>query len=245
MRPVIVTLHGGLRALARRHGTGSLEVPLRHPRSTKDAVESLGVPHTEVSAVVVDGTSRGWDHLVTGGETVEVHDRADGPVPGVRSLVAPPRLPRPVRVVADVHLGTLARRLRVLGVDTWWRNDTDDAQLADVAVAQERVLLTRDRGLLMRRTVVHGVLLRTDDPDTQLVEVVQRLGLADQALPGHRCPRCNGVVVPVPREQVLGELEPGTRAAGYRDFGRCRDCDQLYWSGAHADAIAAIVDRAT
>lgn len=243
MEPVVVVLHGALRSLARRPGTGPLSVPLQHPRSAKDAIESLGIPHTEVGAVVVDQHPRGLDHRLEGGERVRVHDVVDPLPPGTRRLAPAP--PTPVRLVADVHLGTLARRLRVLGLDTRWRNDADDDALAAVAIAEGRVLLTRDRGLLMRRAVVHGALVRADDPDRQLTEVVERLDLAAHAAPGTRCPRCNGAVSAVPRDQVVDELEPGTRAAGYEAFGRCRDCRQLYWAGAHADALAAIIDRAT
>ena len=241
MRPVTIVLLGGLRALARRPGPGPLHVPVSHPRSLKDAVESLGIPHTEIASVEVDATARGLDHRLRGGETVRVHDVLAPPssTPGVA-----PGPPRPVRVVADVHLGTLARRLRVLGVDTWWRNDADDAELATLAADEGRVLLSRDRGLLMRRRVRHGALVRTQDPDEQLAEVVARLGLGDQLAPGTRCPRCNGPVRTVAATEVAGRLEPGTRAAGHTHVGECVDCGQLYWPGAHAAAIAAIAAAA-
>jgi uncharacterized protein with PIN domain len=236
-------LHGDLAELARRRDGPVVAVPVAHPRSVKDAVESVGVPHTEVGAVRVGGAEVDWTARLVGGEQVAVHPVGRAPS-DLAGRVRPPAPPDPVRVVADVHLGTLARRLRVLGVDTWWRNDVDDAALADVAVDEGRVLLTRDRGLLMRRAVEHGVLVRDDDPDAQLVQVVDRLGLQGRTRPGRRCPRCNGRVVPVARSEVVERLEPGTRAAGYRRFGRCRDCAQLYWAGAHADAIRAITDRA-
>lgn len=237
-------LHGDLRALVRRHGRdGVVAVPVAQRRSVKDAVESVGVPHTEVGAVTVDGDEVGWGHRLDAGADVHAHPVGGVPA-GLTGRVRPAPPPRPVRVVADVHLGTLARRLRVLGVDTRWRNDAADGQLAATAAAEDRVLLTRDRGLLMRRQVVHGVLLRSDDPDEQLAEVVDRLGLAGGVAPGTRCPRCNGALERVPATAVADRLEPGTRAAGHTHVGRCRDCARLYWAGAHAAAIAAIVDAA-
>lgn len=232
-----------LAAVAHRRARGAeVAVPVPTSRSVKDAVESVGVPHTEVGAVVVDEVEVGWDARLVGGEEVQVHP-VDAVPSTLRGAVRPAPPPRPVRVVADVHLGTLARRLRVLGIDTWWRNDADDEVLAGVAVDQGRVLLTRDRGLLMRRAIVHGVLVRDDDPDHQVAQVVDRLDLADVIAPGSRCPRCNGEVVTVDAAAVAHRLEPGTRAAGHRRVGRCRACGQLYWPGAHADAIATIVDR--
>lgn len=238
-------LHGDLRNLARRRARhGVAAVPVAQRRAVKDAVESLGVPHTEVGAVAVDDVEVDWSRRLDPGAHVDVHPVTE-PVPaGLTGRVRPAPPPGPLRVVADVHLGTLARRLRVLGVDTRWRNDADDAELADVAASEGRVLLSRDRGLLMRRRVVHGALVRADDPDQQVVEVVDRLGLEGRTAPGTRCPRCNGVVEQVPATSVWHRLEPGTRAAGHTQVGRCRSCDQLYWAGAHADAIAAIVDAA-
>lgn len=243
MDPARLQLHGDLRDLVRRRARdGVVEVAVPAPRSVKDAVESVGVPHTEVGAVVVDGTDVDWQAQLAGGETIGVHPVGEVP-PGTGAGVGPPSPPRPLRFVADVHLGTLARRLRVLGIDTAWRNDAADDDLVACMLAEDRVLLTRDRTLLMRRVVVHGALVRHDDPDEQLTEVAGRFPLTEQAAPGTRCARCNGVVDRVPRDEVVAELEPGTRAADYDSFGRCRDCGRVYWSGAHADAIEAIIDR--
>lgn len=244
MRSTVLHPDRDLASLVRRTGGGlPVAVPVPSPRSVKDAVESVGIPHTEVGAVVVDGVEVGWGARLAGGEHVVLHTVGRVPSP-LAGLVAPAPPVRPVRFVADVHLGTLARRLRVLGFDTAWRNDTDDRELVDRSEADRRVLLTRDRGLLMRRRVVHGALVRADAPDEQLEQVVARFDLAGQVEPGSRCPRCNDVVVAVTRDEVVDELEPGTRAAGYERFGRCRRCRQLYWAGAHADALAAIVTSA-
>lgn len=240
-------LHGDLVDLLRRRSTGRVvPVPVPGPRSIKDAVESLGVPHTEVVAVVVDDVEVGWDARLQGGEQVHVHPV--GATAGSIEVVAhrlghvrPPPPSRPLAIVADVHLGTLARWLRVLGVDTWWDHDADDADLADLAVRDDRVLLTRDRGLLMRAVVTHGALVRPDDPAEQLVEVAGRLLRPDDLAPGTRCPACNGEVDRVPVAEVADRLEPGTRAAGHDRVGRCRDCDRLYWSGAHAAALDRIL----
>ncbi len=242
MDPAQLHLHGDLVDLVRRRARdGVVDVPVPSPRSVKDAIESVGVPHTEIGAIAVDGADAGWDRLLHGAEVVRAL-----PVDHVAardSRVTPPPLPRPLRFVADVHLGTLARRLRVVGIDTAWRNDATDDELVACMLTEDRVLLTRDRGLLMRRAVVHGALVRHDDPDEQLVEIAARFSLAGHAAPGTRCPRCNGAVERADPDDVAADLEPGTRAAGHDSFGRCRDCRRLYWSGAHADAIEDIIDR--
>ena len=240
-------LHGDLLDLCRRRSPGPVvAVPVPAARSVKDAVESLGVPHTEVATVVVDGGEVGWDTRLQGGEHVHVQPvvATGGTVGGEgrrAGRVRPPPPPRPLGMVADVHLGTLARWLRILGVDTWWADDADDPELADLAAQEQRVLLTRDRGLLMRAVVTHGALVRADDPAEQLVEVAGRLLDPDDLAPGTRCPACNGPVERVPVAEVADRLEPGTRAAGHDEVGRCRDCQRVYWSGAHADALHRII----
>jgi uncharacterized protein len=220
-----------------------LTVPFGTPRSVKDLVESIGIPHVELDLVVVDGTSVGFDHLLTGGERVAVyppfHDLA--PIGDGRRLWPAP--PEPRRFVLDVHLGTLARRLRLLGFDCWYRTDADDALLATIAEADDRILLSRDRQLLMRRTIVHGYLPRSGDPDRQLTEVVRRYDLDLRARPLTRCVPCNGRLEPVTKDEVNHLLPPGTRR-NFDTFARCRDCGQVFWSGAHADAISSILDRA-
>lgn len=210
------------------------EVPVRvrGPRSVKDLVEAVGVPHTEVTHVTVDGRPVAFDHRIVGGERVDVHPPATSPAGG--GSVAPP--PAPTRFTCDVHLGTLARRLRLLGFDTWYRNDADDPTLVEVTVSEGRVLLSRDRGLLRRRAVVHGHLPRADDPDAQLGEVVERFALAARAAPLTRCVSCNGRLEPVAATVVAAEVPPRSRRAFDR-FARCRACGQVYWPGSHVDAL--------
>jgi uncharacterized protein with PIN domain len=156
--------------------------------------------------------------------------------------------PRPLRVtrfVLDIHLGKLARLLRLLGFDARYTNDADDAALAAISRDEHRILLTRDRGLLKRRAVSHGYLVRSDNPRTQVREVVGRFHVAGQARPFTRCLRCNGLLEDVPRAAVLDQLEPLTRQH-YDEFQRCRECGHVYWRGSHharleriaADALA-------
>lgn len=217
-------------------------VPVPEPRSVKDLVESVGVPHVEVALLLCDGVPVGFDHRVHGGERVSAlpplqHLGHEG-VP----LAAPPP-PDVPRFVCDVHLGTLARRLRLLGLDTLYTRDLEDGALADLAVSSERILLSRDRQLLRRRAVVHGFLPRSDDPDEQALEVVRRFTLGPHLAPSTRCVRCNGPLEPVDREAVWELLPPRTRAA-IDTYARCTACAQLYWPGSHHDAMTPFVDRA-
>lgn len=237
MRSVELRFYGDLADLA---GEVEVAVPLGAPRSVKDAVESCGVPHPEVGLLVVDAEPVGFDHLLEGGERVAVYPpfhRID--LSGVTTVTPPPV---PPRFVLDVHLGTLTRRLRLLGLDCWYRTDADDRRLAEVAVADRRILLTRDRGLLMRRVISHGYGPRSDDPEQQALEVVRRYGHLDHLAPWTRCIRCNGRLDPVTRNEVWEQLPPRTRATADA-FARCSDCGKVYWHGSHVAAMRGFVER--
>ncbi|HEY8340579.1 MAG TPA: Mut7-C RNAse domain-containing protein [Egibacteraceae bacterium] len=240
MDRVTVRLYGDLADLAwGADRSGEAQVPAPSPRSVKDAIESLGVPHTEVDLVLVNGDSVGFDHLVVGGDRVSVYPHfADLDVP---SAVRPPPV-EPPRFVLDVHLGRLAERLRLLGFDTLYSRDLDDADLAALSVAGPRWLLTRDRGLLMRRVITHGYLVRSTDPTEQVHEVVRRFGLADAIAQLTRCARCNGLLHAVDKAEIIDRLQPGT-AAEHHVFTRCEGCGQLYWPGSHRGALQAFVDE--
>jgi uncharacterized protein with PIN domain len=191
-------------------------------------VQSLGVPLTEVGALRVDGRTVPDSHRPAPGATVEV-----------AAVDRPQRLPFPhPRFLLDVHLGTLARRLRLLGVDTAYDNDRDDDVLARQAADEQRVLLTRDRGLLCRRLVPAGGYVRADRTDAQLREVLERF--APPLAPWTRCTACNGPLAPASAADVAADVEPGTRA-GYDSFARCADCGRVYWPGAHHDRLERIV----
>lgn len=210
----------------------------------KDPIEVLGVPHSEVDLVVVNNESVGFDYKLKNTDRVAVY-------PVFESLDISPlqRLrPRPLRKTAfivDVNLGKLARRLRMMGLDTAYGNRLVDDEIVDIAVREKRIVLTRDRRLLFRRAITHGYWVRSDDPDSQLREVMQRLDLYKQVRPLRRCMDCNGKIEAVAREQVWSDLEPLTRRY-YHEFYRCSHCHKVYWEGSHVahmnDAIRRMVD---
>jgi len=207
--------------------------------SVKDAIEAIGVPHTDIDLILVDGRSVRFDHKLKGGERVAVYpmfERFDIS-PLYRLRPEPLRTPR---FVADVHLGTLARYLRLLGFDTRYRNDLDDAALARVTARERRVLLTRDVGLLKRKAVVRGHWLRSTDPDGQLAEVVDALQLQRQLRPFTRCLSCNAPLTPVPRT-VIRDRVPARVYGRFRIFTQCRRCERVYWRGTHFKRLQRLV----
>ena len=242
MIQVEVRLYAGLNAFVpRRRRQAAIALTLDEHDSVKHVIESLGVPHTEVDLVLVNGASVGFAHRVGHGDRVAAYPRFVAlDVAGV-SRVRPDPPPGP-RFVLDAHLGKLATYLRMLGFDALYRNDFADEALARISAEQARILLTRDLGLLKRSAVVHGYLVRESDPAAQLAEVVGRFGLLDAATPFRRCIRCNAGLEPVRKEDVLDWLEPKTRRY-YDEFARCPTCDRLYWKGSHYARMAGFVAR--
>jgi len=208
----------------RRHG--NLTLPLDGVSTIGHLIGSVGLPLTEIGAALLDGQPVDLSWQPRGNAAVEITSRRR-PQEGSRFLL-------------DVHLGTLARRMRLLGIDTAWRNDADDDDLLAQAAAEERVLLTRDRGLLLRRAAREAAYVRGNRPDAQLDDVLDRF--APPLAPWTRCLSCNGLLEAVPKSAVADELQPGTRRS-YDVFARCTRCGQLYWRGAHARRLEQIVAR--
>lgn len=211
-----------------------VEMAFRGPQTAKHLLEAAGVPHVEIGAVRLGDAAFPLNAVPPAGACLEVFPRT----PRERW---PADLPSP-RFALDGHLGRLASYLRLLGFDTAYRNEVDDADLVAQAVAERRVVLTRDQDLLKRKALTYGYWVRATDPHAQAAEVLERFAIASLARPFTRCPRCNGLLAPVPKAEVLAQLEPLTRRY-YDEFYRCQTCGQVYWRGSHYERIAALVRR--
>ncbi|WFR71019.1 Mut7-C RNAse domain-containing protein [Prescottella defluvii] len=204
--------------------------------SVKDRIESLGVPHTEVDLILVDGVPVGFDHHMSGGERVAVYPTFHGLDLGAIAPLRPPL--REPRFVLDVHLGRLARYLRLLGFDSCYTNDSTDDELLALSRSENRILLTRDLGLLERAALVHGGFLHQTDSRLQLREVLDRFHLQGRIAPLTRCARCNGLIGPATPTLARGSV-PGGVLREQRRFSRCNDCGQVYWPGGHLKRLRA------
>lgn len=213
--------------------------PLNNGGSVKDLIESLGVPHTEVDLILVNGASVDFGYRVQDGDRISVY-------PVFEALDISPLVhlrPAPLRVtrfVLDTHLGRLAAYLRLLGFDTLYRNDYDDPTLARISVDEHRILLTRDRRLLMHKQITHGYYVRARQPHAQLLEILTRFDLFGARRPFTRCLHCNGLVHPVAKAQIDHRLLPRTRAY-YEEFWQCDDCGKVYWKGSHYQRMQQMI----
>ena len=235
--------YGELRDFLERGDSGcDRSYRFRGRPSVKDVIEAQGIPHPEVDLILINGRLVDFTAALLPGDRVSVfplfrklkesHSGSlRSPFPGVP------------RFVVDVNLGKLARMLRLMGFDTLYRNDYEDAEVAAISVVAERIVLTRDRRLLFQKSIVHGYWVRSDQADRQVVEVVGRFALAGHLRPFHRCTACNGLIRRVDKDVVWDQLEPKTKRY-YDRFYRCEGCGKAYWKGSHHLGLLAKLDQA-
>lgn len=209
--------------------------------TTKHAIEALGVPHTEVELILVNGESVDFDRVIEGGDRVCVYPQFES-VDVTPLLRVRDRPLRCTRFIADAHLGALARYLRMLGFDTCYDESLDDREIAELASRERRVVLSRDRALLMQRIVTHGCYVRHIKPRRQLEEIVDRLDLSRSFQPFTRCMVCNSPLVAADRDEVLERL-PAQTAIDHERFHTCRGCGKVYWPGSHYRRMCAFIER--
>lgn len=239
MSEITLHFHDRLQVFLPRYRHGPYCIPLDRRTSVKDLLESQGVPHPEIGLILIEGISVGFEALVQPGDQIEVYPFFDAlDLPEKIALRPPP--PQPPRFVLDIHLGRLAATLRMLGFDTIWRNDIHDEELAELAGADQRVLLTRDVGCLKRSRVVWGYFVRSPGTQDRNREVIREFDLARQIRLFERCMKCNGMLEAVSKSEIADRLPEGT-AQVYEEFHRCAVCEQIYWRGPHVRRMERVI----
>lgn len=247
MGQAVFRLYAGLNDLVRSSAENGLTiVEIAGHETVKHLIEALGIPHTEIELILVNGSSAGIDYIVQVGDRVAVYPHfstfeLEQFPDGDQAVFKKPQF------VLDVHLGRLAELLRMLGFDCRYQNDYDDLQLVQISKTENRILLTRDRGLLKRKAVTSGYLIRSKIPEQQAVEVIRRYQLISDINLLSRCAKCGGLLKTVSKEEVNNQLEPITRAH-YQNFQQCESCQQIFWKGSHYsqldDMLQGIISRA-
>ena len=209
--------------------------------SIKDMIEALGVPHTEVDLILVNGESQDFTYRLRNGDRISVYPVFES-IDISALLPFQPQPLRELRFVADTHLGRLVRYLRMLGFDTTYRDDSPDEELATISSKERRILLTRDRGMLKRNVVTRGYCVRTTEPREQLVEVLQRFDLSGTIRPFSRCVHCNSLLRPTPKDLISDWLPPKT-AQYYEEFHVCPRCERIYWKGSHYQRMRRFMEK--
>lgn len=206
-----------------------LQVECARAATTKHMVEALGVPHTEVGMLIVNGSEAGMMRQLADGDSVDVFPGGLAP-------------DGPARFVADAHLGGLARLLRMAGFDTLYHNNFDDAEVAALSSSQDRIVLTRDRDLLIRKEIRFGCYVRALKAEGQAEQVLLRYRLAAHARPFSLCLSCNAPLRGAAKCEVESGLPPRVREL-HHEFSRCDICGRVFWKGSHWQRMDALLGR--
>lgn len=208
--------------------------------TTKHMIEALGVPHTEVELVLVNGESVGFDHILKDGDRVAVYPKYEALdiTPLLRVRAHPLRV---TRFIADAHLGGLARLLRMVGFDTLYDNHFHDSEIADISAREGRIVLTRDRELLKRREITHGCYVHALKSEQQLREIFARLDLGHSARPFSLCLHCNAPLRTVDKTRVRERVAAAVWDR-YEHFTVCDVCNRVFWEGSHWQRMQALLN---
>ena len=210
--------------------------------AVKDVIEAQGVPHTEVAAIIVNGRSVEFEYQLLDGDDIVVYPIDALPTPYPEHLLISPLQGEP-RFILDVHLGTLARYLRLTGFDVLYeKKDRGDEWIAVTAAEEQRIVVSRDKGLLKRSVITRGYWLRSTHPKQQMIELVQRYHLTQWFQPFKRCTHCNGLVHPVEKNKIQERLPDHVREH-ITEFRECNLCHHLYWKGSHYTKINTFIQE--
>jgi len=219
--------------LPRERRGASFDYRCARAATLKNAIEALGVPHTEVAAIRVNGEPATLARIVRDGDVIEVSPW---------SISAVPQPMPEAGFAADAHLGGLARFLRMLGYDTVHHNGISDSELRILASDDRRLVLSRDLELLKCREVAAGCYVHAKKPEAQLRELADRFDLAAKARPFTLCLACNLSLQPVEKSLVASRLPERVAELQCR-FMRCAGCDRVYWPGSHYRRMQAALGR--
>ncbi len=210
-------------------------------QSIKDAIEAIGVPHSEIDLILVNSKSVSFSYFLADNDNISVYPVFESlDISGITRL-----RPEPLRVtkfILDVHLGKLSRYLRILGFDTLYTNSYDDPEIVKIAKDEDRIILTRDVDLLKNGDVTHGYWIRSQKPRQQLSDVIRRYQLRADFSPFKRCIICNGKIESIPKVSVLDKLEKNTKKY-FNEFFRCMNCEKIYWKGSHYIKMKIFVEN--
>lgn len=218
----------------------SITYPLKGIQTVKDAIEGIGIPHVEVDMIIANQKSVGFDYIIQNTDYISVYpvfEKLD--ISDVTRLVNRPL--RNTTFILDVHLGKLARFLRMLGFNSSYKNDFEDAEIIEISLKEKRIILTRDTGLLKHGKVTHGYWLRSTNPREQLIEVITYFDLKKKVNIFSRCMVCNHGLIKIRKEEAMAYLEPKT-GKYFDEFYQCTNCKNIYWKGSHYKKMMEFVN---
>jgi uncharacterized protein with PIN domain len=209
--------------------------------SIKDMIESIGIPHTEVDMILVNGSPVDFNYIVRDKDEISVYPVFESfDISDIQHLRSKPL--RNPKFIADVQLGSLAKYMRMLGLDTAYQNNYQKNELIKISIDEKRVILTKDKSLLKRNEVTHGYWIRNNYPEKQILEVVERFHLKNEIKEFTRCLQCNTELKIQDKKDIEEKLPPKVREK-QNEFYYCSFCKKIYWKGTHFEKMKADIKK--
>ncbi len=156
------------------------------------------------------------------------------------------RLISELKFIVDHNVGKLAKWLRIMGYDTLFFSSPDDSHMIAIALAEGRVILTRDTQIMKRRVITSGklkaILIQSDKPELQMHQVIDTLSLDCQFRPFTICLECNQPLLERSKEEVK-ELVPPHVFQTQNQYVECPACHRIYWRGTHWQAMTQKLEK--
>jgi uncharacterized protein with PIN domain len=207
------------------------EARFKGKRSIKDMIEALGVPHTEIDLILVDGNSVGFNYILQDEDRVSVYPVFESF--NISELTHLRKTPlRRNTFIAEVNLGNIIKYMRALGLDVYCDSSLSTREIIDVAKRDKRIILTKNRKLLQVKNVSHGIFIHPGTTADQIRRIIDYLDIKADLKPFSRCLRCNTPLDVVPKEKILDRIPPQT-IAFCDEYVLCPSCDKIYWKGTH------------
>ncbi|MEJ5257488.1 MAG: Mut7-C RNAse domain-containing protein [Fervidobacterium sp.] len=233
---ISITFFGSLTDLSKAR---MIELEPGVNQTIKDCIERLGVPHTEVYFITLNGKFVKFDKIVENGEMYFVYPDSDLEIP--EEYILTPKYEGEPKFILDIHLGGLARYLRMLGIYADF-GIIEDEKIIEKARNEDLIILTKDRMMLKNSEVKYGYIVRSDEPKQQLIEVSRRYKLKNWFNPFKRCILCNGKLLPIEKSKILDKIPEKVKEM-YDEFSICSGCEKIYWGGTHYEKMNRFIEE--
>jgi len=217
------------------------ETMFKGKRSIKDMIESLGVPHTEVDLILVDGKSVDFNYILQDKDRVSVYPVFESL--NITNVTHLRKIPlRRNKFIADINLGNIVKYMRALGLDLFYDSLLSTREIIKISKRENRIILTKDSKLLKFKDVSHGIFIRPDTTIEQIRRIINYLDIKDDLKPFSRCLQCNTLLDVVPKENILNKIPPMTIEFCDEDV-QCQSCNKIYWKGTHYINMMKVVKQ--
>ncbi len=238
---ISIRFYSVLNQLLAKNKKYSDTIEIKPGQTVKDLIESFGIPHTEIGLILSNSEIVDFSYQLNNQDRITVFPKFfQLDVSSINKLG--PDTPSDIKFIADVHLGKLAKHLRMLGFDCIWENNYDDLTIIELSTKENRIILTRDKGILKFAKVKYGYLIKSHNHFEQLVEIVERYDLINKINPFSKCIECNTSTKIIDKNKIIDRLEPKTKKYFF-NFKICPKCNRIYWNGSHSEKMNKIIQQ--